>query len=171
MKNRENSIEQNHVRVVNIVTSSLSVRFLEGQPEYLGKKGYEVRVVSSPGEELRKARRDGVQTVAVSMAREISPWRDLVSLWRLLKVISRFRPTITNVATPKAGLLGGMAAWVLRIPCRCYTLYGLRCETTRGLKRGLLLLTERIACACAHRVLCVSESLRQKAIELRIVAA
>src|SRR5208282_816394 len=62
-------------------------------------------------------------------------------------------------------------AWVLRIPCRCYTLYGLRCETTRGLKRGLLLLTERIACACAHRVLCVSESLRQKAIELRIVAA
>jgi glycosyltransferase involved in cell wall biosynthesis len=171
MKIRENSSERNHVRVVNIVTSSLSVRFLEGQSEYFGKKGYEVLVVSSPGEELRKAQRDGVQTVAVSMAREISPWKDLVSLWRLMGAISRLRPSITNVATPKAGLLGGIAAWVCRVPCRYYTLLGLRCETTTRLKRKLLLLTERIACLCAHRVICVSESLQQKAIDLGIVDA
>lgn len=159
------------VRVVNIVTSSLTVRFLEGQPEYFERKGFEVTVVSSPGEELSKARRDGVRTVTVPMAREISPWKDLISLWRLWRAISHLRPTITNVATPKAGLLGGIAAWVCRIPCRYYTVLGLRCETTTGLKRQLLLLTERIACLCAHRVVCVSESLRQKAIEFGIVEA
>jgi glycosyltransferase involved in cell wall biosynthesis len=168
---QKNSFDRNHVRVVNIVTSSLTVRFLEGQAEYLGKKGYEVLVVSSPGEELRKAERDGVRTAAVSMAREISPWRDLVSFWRLLGAIARLRPTITNVATPKAGLLGGMAAWVCGVPCRYYTLLGLRCETTTGLKRKLLLLAERIACACAHRVVCLSESMRQRAIELGVVNA
>ena len=162
-------MERNHVRVVNVVTSSLTVRFLEGQPQYFEKKGIEVVVVSSPGEDLSKVRRDGVQTVAVPMAREISPWKDLVSLWRLRKVISRLRPVITNVATPKAGLLGGIAAWLCRVPCRYYTLLGLRCETTTGLKRKLLLTTERVACLCAHRVICVSESLRQKAIELGIV--
>jgi glycosyltransferase involved in cell wall biosynthesis len=171
MKIRKNSTERNHVRVVNIVTSSLSVRFLEGQPEYFEKKGYEVLVVSSPGEELRKAQRDGVQTIAVFMAREISPWKDLISLWRLMGAISGLRPSITNVATPKAGLLGGIAAWLCRVPCRYYTLLGLRCETTTGLKRKLLFLTERIACLCAHRVICVSESLRQKAIDLGIVDA
>jgi glycosyltransferase involved in cell wall biosynthesis len=32
-------------------------------------------------------------------------------------------------------------------------------------------MSERIACACAHRVICVSESLRQKTIELGIVDA
>jgi glycosyltransferase involved in cell wall biosynthesis len=159
------------VRVVNILTSSLTVRLLEGQPEYFESKGFEFTVVSSPGEELSKARRDGVRTVAVSMAREISLWRDLVSLWRLGRVISRLRPTITNVATPKAGLLGGIAAWACRIPCRCYTVLGLRFETTTGLKRQLLLLAERVACLCAHRVICVSESLRQKAIEFGIVEA
>ena len=168
---RENSVEQKHIRVANIVTSSLSVQFLKGQPEYLGKKGYEVVVVSSAGEELRKAERKGIKTVAVATEREISPWKDVISLGRLVGVMRRLRPAITNVATPKAGLLGGVAAWLCGVPCRYYTLLGLRCETTSGLKRKLLVLTERIACRCAHRVICVSESLRQKAIELGIVDA
>jgi glycosyltransferase involved in cell wall biosynthesis len=159
------------VRVVNIVTSSLTVRFLEGQPEYFKRRGFEFTVVSSPGEELSKALREGVHTVVVPMAREISLWKDMVSLWRLWRLISRLRPAITNVATPKAGLLAGVAAWACRVPCRYYTVLGLRCETATGLKRWLLLLTERIACLCAHRVICVSESLRQKAIELGILEA
>ena len=157
--------------IVHIVTSSLSVRFVEGQAECLAMKGYEVTVVSSPGEELRKAKREGVQTIAVPMAREISPWTDLLSLWRLARTIWRIGPTITNVSTPKAGLLGGLVAWACGTPCRYYTLLGLRCETTTGLKRMLLLWAERIACRCAHRVICVSESLRQKAIALDIVNA
>jgi glycosyltransferase involved in cell wall biosynthesis len=157
--------------IVHIVTSSLSVRFVECQAEYLAREGYEVTVVSSPGEELSKAKRDGLQTIAVPMAREISLWTDLVSVWRLARVIWRIGPTITNVSTPKAGLLGGIAAWACRTPCRYYTLLGLRCETTTGLKRVLLLWTERIACRCAHRVICVSESLRQKAIDLGVVNA
>jgi lipopolysaccharide/colanic/teichoic acid biosynthesis glycosyltransferase/glycosyltransferase involved in cell wall biosynthesis len=83
----------------------------------------------------------------------------------------RLRPAIANVGTPKAGLLGGVAAWLCGVPFRYYTLYGLRCETTTGLKRKVLVMSERIACACAHRVICVSESLRQKAIELGVVDA
>ena len=67
-----------------------------------------------------------------------------------------------------AGRSGGVAVWRA---LRYYTLLGLRCETTSGLKRKLLVLSERIACRCAHRVICVSECLRQKAIELGIVDA
>jgi glycosyltransferase involved in cell wall biosynthesis len=171
MNFRKASIEPNRVRVVNILTSSLTIRFLEGQPEYFEKEGFEIVVVSSPGEELSEAQRKGVQTVAVPMAREISPWNDLLSLWRIRRVLSRLRPTITNVATPKAGLLGGIAAWTCRVPCRYYSVIGLRCETTTGFKRKLLVLAERIACLCAHRVICVSESMRQKAIGLGIVDA
>src|SRR6202790_4249750 len=169
MSNRKISVDLNRVRAVHILTSSLTVRFLEGQPQYLEQKGFEVIIMSSPGEELSKAQHDGVQTVAVPMAREISPWSDLLSLWRTWRILLCLRPAITNVATPKAGLLGGIAAWLCRVPVRYYTLLGLRCETTVGLKRRLLLFTERIACLCAHRVICVSESLRQKAIDLDIV--
>ncbi len=161
----------NRLRVMSVVTSSLSVRLFEARPEYFAGKGYEVMVVSSAGEELRKAEREGVRTAEVQMAREISPWRDLVSLWRLVRVMRRLRPTITNVGTPKAGLLGGLAAWLCGVPCRYYTLYGLRCETATGMKREVLIAAERMACGCAHRVICVGESLRQKAIELGVVEA
>ena len=171
MKTANISLDAKAIRVMYIVTSSFSLRLIPGQLDYLQRAGFDVRIACSPGGELRKAKRDGLQTIAVPMAREISLWTDLVSVWRLARAIWRTGPTITNVSTPKAGLLGGIAAWACRTPCRYYTLLGLRCETTTGLKRMLLLWTERIACRCAHRVICVSESLRQKAIDLGIVNA
>ncbi len=163
------SPESGLVRVVYVVTSSLSVRLMTGQLDYLRRMGFEVVLVSSPGEELQRSESDGVRTVAVLMAREISPWKDLISLWRLLGVIWRVRPTIVNFSTPKAAILAGIAARLGQVPGRIYLLRGLRFETATGLKRKVLLLCEHIACRCAHRVICVSESLRQKAIELGVV--
>ena len=105
------------------------------------------------------------------MRREIAPLHDLLSLWRFYRLMRQMRPMVTDVGTPKAGLLGGVAAWLLGVPCRIYTLHGLRLETTTGLKRIFLTLTERVACACAHRVICVSPSFCQRAIELKLVSA
>jgi glycosyltransferase involved in cell wall biosynthesis len=63
-----------------------------------------------------------------------------------------------------------LAAWLARVPCRVYTLRGLRLETARGPKRYLLYATERIACACAHRVICVSPSLRDRSVAMKLVS-
>jgi glycosyltransferase involved in cell wall biosynthesis len=102
------------------------------------------------------------------MERKIAPVRDIESLWRLWRTMRALRPTVTNVGTPKAGLLGGLAAWLNRVPCRFYTLHGLRFETTSGLKRRLLIYAERLACRFAHCVVCVSPSVREKAISYGI---
>jgi len=80
------------------------------------------------------------------------------------------RPDVVDASTPKAGLLGSLAAMLARVPCRVYTLRGLRMETATGLKRLVLWLAERLACACAHRVVPVSKSLRLRAIELKLVS-
>lgn len=157
-------------RMLQMVTSSVSVNLRRGQAKNLREAGFDVLLVSSRGEELEAvAREEGVRGLGVKMEREISPLEDLRSLWRLYRVIRQFRPDLTDVGTPKAGLLGGLAAWLNRVPCRIYMLHGLRCETAVGLKRGLLLVTERVACLCAHRVICVSESLRQRAVSMGIV--
>ncbi len=157
-------------RLVYVVTASLNLTLIRGQLRYLREAGFDVMVVSGPGRELDDAAaREGAQTVAVPMAREIAPVRDLVSLWRLWCAMRRLRPHITNVSTPKAGLLGGLAAWLSGVPCRVYTLRGLRWETTTGFKRALLRFTERIACRAAHRVICVSPSVREKAVAAGLV--
>ena len=51
-----------------------------------------------------------------------------------------------------------------------YTLHGLRLETTTGFKRQLLKAMERIACRNAQYVRCVSASVRDRAVQLGLVA-
>jgi glycosyltransferase involved in cell wall biosynthesis len=143
---------------------------LNGQPKFLSEAGFEVSVVSSPGLSLDAAAEvQSLQTYAVPMIREIGGLSNLISLCRLWRLMHHRKPTITNVSTPKAGLLGGLASWLSSVPCRVYTLRGLRCETTKGPKRWALIFLERVACRCAHLVICVSESLRQRAVALEIV--
>jgi glycosyltransferase involved in cell wall biosynthesis len=152
------------------VTPASACVFFEGIIGPLAAAGFRPILVSAPGEQLRRtAQATGAEFVPISMIREISPLKDLVSLWKLYRLMRSLRPLIADVSTPKAGLLGGLAALLAGVPCRIYTLRGLRLETTTGWKRTLLCVTERIAAACAHRVICVGSSLRSRAIQLKLV--
>ena len=156
--------------MVVVVNSSVAVRFLQGQLEYSQKRGFDVTLLCPERRngEWKVAEPAGVRVLEVAMARSIAPLQDLVSLWRVSCAMRTLRPAVTNVGTPKAGLLGGFAAWLNHVPCRFYTLHGLRFETTKGLKRRLLIYMERLACRFAHRVVCVSHSVREKAITSRL---
>lgn len=153
-------------RLAIAVNSAIALRFLQGQPEYFQSRGFDVSVLCPERRqgEWEVAKPAGVRIVEVPMEREIAPLKDLATLWRLWRAMGSLRPAVTNVGTPKAGLLGGLAAWLNRVPCRFYTLHGLRLETTIGLKRRLLTHMERLACRFAHRVICVSRSVRERAI-------
>jgi glycosyltransferase involved in cell wall biosynthesis len=161
----------NRPRLVLAVNSSIALGFLQGQPEYFQNSGFDVTVLcpEKRSGEWEVARPDGVRLVEVPMEREISPVRDIRTTWHLWGIFRTLRPTVTNVGTPKAGLLGGFAAWLTRVPCRFYTLHGLRFETTTGFRRKVLIYAERLACRFAHRVVCVSHSVREKAIACGLV--
>ncbi len=123
--------------------------------------GYEVVAVSSPGEALDEVgQREGVRTVAVEMQRHISPLKDLKSLWQMIKVFHRERPTMVHSITPKAGLLSMMAAWLCRIPVRVHTFTGLVFPTSTGLKRRILMATDRLTCACATHIIPEGEGVK-----------
>lgn len=160
------------VRIVYVVTVPLSaLALLRGQLRYMREHGMEVFLVSSPGEEMGAVvEAEGVEAVKVPMVREISPLQDLVSLWRMYRVFKDLKPDVVNAGTPKAGLLGMLAARAARVPVRVYTLRGLRLETLDGVKRLVTSLTEKLASACASRVVSVSESLRQAYIGRGLVA-
>lgn len=157
-------------RLVYLVTSSVTIVFLRGQLSYMRRQGFEVFLVASPGVELTQAQdEEGIRPVALPMEREIHPVKDIVSLIRLVFLWRSLRPDVLVAGTPKAGMLGLLAAWLTRVPVRIYLQHGLRLETARGFKRRILYGAERLACACASRVVCVSPSLREKMIQLRIV--
>lgn len=146
-------MENRKKKVLRIATVPLSLDLLlKGQLRMLNEE-YEVVAVSSPGKELEKvAGREGVRTVAVGMERRISLLKDLVSLCRLIKVIRKEKPWMVHTVTPKAGLLGMMAAWVCGVPVRVHTFTGLVFPTACGLKRKILMATDRMTCACATSI-------------------
>jgi glycosyltransferase involved in cell wall biosynthesis len=142
---------------------------LTGRLRALREAGFRVTLVSSPGELLDStAAREGVEFIAIPMRREIALVADLVSLARLCRLLLRLRPDMTEFSTPKAGLLGTLAAMLCGVPRRVYMLRGLKLETSTGFKRLILLASERLAAACAQVVLCNSNSMRAEALALGV---
>jgi glycosyltransferase involved in cell wall biosynthesis len=157
-------------KIVLGVTVDISLGLMRGLPAFLVERGWDVHIVSSPGpglDELSDVA--GVTIHALPMARNPSPLKDLRALSAWIGLLRRLRPDVISVGTPKAGLLGGIAGSITRVPRRFYLLRGLRLETVHGISFPILWLSERIASASAHRVWAVSASLRDRVVALRLV--
>ena len=160
-------------KLAYVTTHAISAEnLMNGQLTFLRERGFDITVIAAPSESLDVVRdREQVATIPIPIEREISPVADARTLVKLCGILRRLRPDIVNAGTPKAGLLGMLAAKLTGVPVRIYTLRGLRLETTTGFKERLLSTTERIAASCAHQVICVGESLRQEFLRRKLVAA
>jgi glycosyltransferase involved in cell wall biosynthesis len=154
------------------VTNALTCLVLRGRLRALREAGFRVTLIANPGPLLeRTAISEGVEFHAVPMERSIALHKDLVSFLRLWGLLCWLRPDMTEFSTPKAGLLGTVAAKLAGVPVRVYMLRGLRLEAAQGRKRRILCAAERMAAACAQTVLCNSPSLRSEALQLGLAPA
>lgn len=150
------------IKLMRVTTVPVSLRaFCSGLVRELTQEGYDVVAVSSPGEELDEfGQVEGVRVIGVPMKRRISPLNDLVSLWRMWRVMRRERPDIVHSMTPKAGMTTMLAAWLSRVPVRIHTFTGLVFPTSTGLKRRILMATDWLTCACATHVIPEGEGVK-----------
>ena len=157
------------LRLTHITTVPQSLAFLKGQVGFMQRRGFVVSAISSGGTLLDQfGSAENVSTSAVEMERRISPLKDVRATIRLILEFRETKPTIVHAHTPKGGLLGMISSIITRVPVRVYHMRGLPYMTANGLKRTLLLTTERISCALADRVICISNSLREVAIADRV---
>lgn len=149
------------VRLIHLTTVPQTLYFLVSHFRALSQRGVQVEVVAAPGEELdRLCREENLNSHAVPMTRQITPWNDLLALVRLIKIFRDIRPDIVHAHTPKGGLLGMLAAWLAGVPVRIYHVHGLPMETATGIRRMLLAWSDWVACRCAQQVYGVSHSVR-----------
>lgn len=168
-QNGERNMNHEAIRLAHITTVPDTLGFLTGQVGYLKAQGFDVSAISSPGDLLSQfGESEQVAVHAVEMPRRIAPLRDVAALFAMWKVLRRTRPHIVHAHTPKGGLLGMVGAWLARVPVRIYHVHGLPFITATGWKRRLLVWTEFVSCTFAHRVLCVSSSVRQVAVNTRL---
>jgi glycosyltransferase involved in cell wall biosynthesis len=155
-------------RIVYVATSPLSLRtFLRDPLRRLRDAGHDVHAVCTGGaaEIADLAGELGVEVHAVPMHRRIDPLADVRAVLVLRRVLRRLRPDLLHAHTPKGGLVGMLAASLAAVPARCYTVHGLARDTRTGWRRALLIGSERLTCGLAHRVFCVSHSLRSELVE------
>ena len=132
---------------------------------------YDILAVSSPGEELdRVAAREGVAIAKVAMQRHIAPFHDFISLLKLIRLFYREKPWIVHSMTPKAGLLCMIAAKLCRVPHRIHTFTGLIWPTASGLKRKILIATDKLLCSCATIIIPEGNGVKQDLLSARITS-
>lgn len=139
--------------LIRITTVPLSLdKLLEGQLNYMSEF-YNVIAVSSEKEYLEKiGKRENVATHHIEMTRKITPIQDLVSVVKMYFFFKKVKPFIVHTHTPKAGIVGMVAARLAGVPHRLHTVAGLPLLEATGLKRQLLDFVEKLTYSCATKV-------------------
>lgn len=156
-------------RVLHIATVPISLIFFRGHRQHLRDRGFDVHVASSPGDMLDEvAAEEGLSVHPIPMSRGINPAADLASLFRLWRLMRRLRPDIVQSHSPKAGLLGTLAARWAGVPAIMLGVFGLPQMTRSGWSRSLLDATTRLSCAAADLVWSDSHSMRRHLVDQRL---
>ena len=160
------------IKILRVVTSSVSFKLIDGQAQFMQQQGYQVITASGgpfPKDGIPQLK--GVRFVPQPhLVRPISIKEDLLALRDMIRLIRKGRPDIIHSHTPKAGLMGMLAGWLCRIPIRIHTVAGLPLLVHSGFKRNVLNLVERITYRCATSVYPNSHKLRDTIISLKLAS-
>lgn len=140
-------------KLIRITTVPISLRvLLKGQHRFMSQH-FEVIGISSQGKELNEVHdEEGIKVLPIDMSRKITPLQDINSLWKMYKFIKQQQPQIVHTHTPKAGIIGMLAAKLAGVPIRLHTVAGLPLMEAVGNKRKVLDFVEKLTYSSATKV-------------------
>lgn len=171
--NKISTVEKNQTkpRIVLSISATFCLGFLRGQAKFLKENGFDVFLFSPSGDGLKEyGIAEGCTIVEIPYRREISPFYDLKCLFLTIKHLNNIKPDIINVGTPKSGLLGVLAAKILGIKNRVFTLRGLRSTAEpEGVTKKVVEYMEKLTHKTASHVISITPSMARYAIENKIL--
>lgn len=148
-------------KIAFAVTAPQSTGLMRGQAAYLKKHGYKVYILC-PDEKVSRemTSNEGAELVPIPYSREIDLFNDIKCLYLTWKNLRRIKPDIVNVGTPKAGLLGILAASFLGLKIRIFTLRGIRSTAMpKGMKQKIVRAMEVLTHKYATNIISISPSM------------
>jgi glycosyltransferase involved in cell wall biosynthesis len=154
---------------LNISSPSLHAILLA---ERLGSPDYDSRLVygsveADDGDMAYLAEQHQVNAVVIPVLRRpIHPWRDLVAVWRLYRLMREFQPDVVHTHTAKAGFLGRLAARLAGVPVVIHTFHGHNFQGyfTPGMA-WIFISMERLAARWSDTIVTLTETLRRELAE------
>ncbi|WP_339661517.1 glycosyltransferase family 4 protein [Croceibacter atlanticus] len=148
-------------KLVRITTVPISLeKLLENQLNFMSKY-YHVTAMSAEKERLKMfGENQDIKTFHLELTRKITPLQDLKAVYKLYKFLKEIKPHIVHTHTPKAGIVGMLAAYIARVPHRLHTVAGLPLMEATGIKRKVLNAVEKLTYVCATKVYPNSKGLK-----------
>ncbi len=158
------------MKILIAVSSPISYVLVKGHLRYLVDQGCEVYFICPFRKDVEEnVIREGAKFFPLEIEREINFRKDIISLFKIIKLLYHLKPNIINASTPKAGLLFMIAGFFFPRIIKIFTLRGLRSDTLIGLKMKIITLTEKITTLFANKILVISPSLLQHAVNRKIL--
>ena len=149
-------------KLIRITTVPISIeKLLENQPKYFSKF-FDITIVSSNKSELEKlGKKQGVKTFCLPLTRKITPFKDIIAIFKLYFFLKREKPKIVHSHTPKAGFVGMTASFFAGVPIRMHTVAGLPLMERKFIKKKVLIFIEKLTYLFATNVYSNSKKLME----------
>ncbi|MFZ4723990.1 MAG: glycosyltransferase [Paludibacter sp.] len=153
--------QDNKTKLVIGITAYQSIALIPGQLKFLSSY-YDVYLLAPNHESVVSfCLAENATHIPIKIERNPSPFKDLVTFFRLVKIFNKLKPDIVNLGTLKISFLGIIAAWFIGIKNRVYTCRGFRFQDQKGLSRMYLVIFERIISMLATQIICISNSIAE----------
>ncbi len=137
--------------------------------------GDEVLLITGPslgpeGSLLEQAKGQGVSLEIVpSLRREINPQRDWQSYRRIKRALRNFQPDVVHTHSAKAGILGRLSAWQLKVPAIVHTVHGAPFYPQQGRAGGAFSRwAEKVAARRCHAIVSVADAMTDLMVEANV---
>jgi glycosyltransferase involved in cell wall biosynthesis len=148
-------------RLCYVVSSEMTLAAFLADHIAAAAGSYSVSVAMNTGDERALRNRDiPAELLRAPIERAIAPWQDLRALWVLYRHFCGARFDLVHSVSPKAGLLGMLAAWMARVPRRVHTFTGQVWANKRGWRRELFKSADRLIAVLTTHALVDSPSQR-----------
>jgi len=133
-------------KLIRVTTVPISLKLLiTGQMKFMSESGFEVIAVSADGKEIEEVKQnEGCTHITINLSRKITPFNDLKSLWQMYKLFKNQKPDIVHTHTPKAGLIGMLAAKMAGVKTRIHTVAGMPLMVYEGTMKKILIAVEKL---------------------------
>ena len=119
---------------------------LKNQIKFIRNNGFDIKMVSDTfGADIKKIEENEHSPhIAISISRGFYPFKDLVTLFNLIKLFKKEKPIIVHSQSIKANLLAMLAAKVTKVPFRIQTMAGLISTKDNSFKSKILEKLEQV---------------------------